>query len=124
MTKTATFILLSALMYSLIGCLDETQENKNLRQEDGWELEKRVTKKIDNLHFTFPSEGYAHDNRGLFVKECFNAIKKNCATIKLPDYNAPIKIIFLNSRKEMEEEVGFTASGWTNMWTQEIHNSS
>lgn len=121
MTRTATYFLLSALIYSLIGCTDKTQENKNLRQENGWELEKRVTKKVDNIHFTFPSEGYAYDNRDLFVKECFNAIKENCSTIKLPAYNTPIKIIFLNSRKEMEEEVGFSASGWTNMWTQEIH---
>ena len=114
MTKTATFILLSALMYSLIGCADKTQEN-------GWKLEKRVTKKVDNLYFTFPSEGYAYDNRDLYVKECIDALKEDCAIIKLPNYNNPIKITFLNSRKEMEEEVGSPASGWTNMWTQEIH---
>ncbi|MGB0888472.1 MAG: peptidase MA family metallohydrolase [Vicingaceae bacterium] len=28
---------------------------------------------------------------------------------------------FLNSRKEMEKYVGYPATGWTNMWTQEIH---
>ena len=124
MTKTATFILLSVLMYSLIGCADKTQENKNTEQENqenGWKLEKRVTKKVDNLYFTFPSEGYAYDNRDLYVKECFDALKEDCAIIKLPNYNNPIKITFLNSRKEMEEEVGSPASGWTNMWTQEIH---
>ena len=107
MTKTATFILLSALMYSLIGCADKTQENKNTEQENqenGWKLEKRVTKKVDNLYFTFPSEGYAYDNRDLYVKECIDALKEDCAIIKLPNYNNPIKITFLNSRKEMEEE--------------------
>jgi len=57
----------------------------------------------------------------LYVKECIDALKEDCAIIKLPNYNNPIKITFLNSRKEMEEEVGMTATGWTNMWTQEIH---
>ena len=105
----------------LFGCANKTQENETIEQGNGWKLEKQVTKKVDNLHFTFPSVGYAYDNRDLYVKECIDALKEDCAIIKLPNYNNPIKITFLNSRKEMEEEVGSPASGWTNMWTQEIH---
>jgi hypothetical protein len=121
MMKTITYGLLSIFIYSLIGCADQTQEDKNTAQENGWELEKRVSKKVDNLYFTFPSEGYAFDNRDSLVKDCFKAIKENCARLELPDYNTPLKITFLNTREEMEKEVGFTATGWTNMWTQEIH---
>ena len=105
----------------LFGCANKTQENETIEQVNGWKLEKQVTKKVDNFHFTFPSVGYAYDNRDLYVKECIDALKEDCAIIKLPNYNDPIKIRFLNSRKEMEEEVGMTATGWTNMWTQEIH---
>ena len=105
----------------LFGCANKTQENETIEQGNGWKLEKQVTKKVDNFHFTFPSVGYAYDNRDLYVKECIDALKEDCAIIKLPNYNDPIKIKFLNSRKEMEEEVGMTATGWTNMWTQEIH---
>ncbi|MDG1477733.1 MAG: peptidase MA family metallohydrolase [Vicingaceae bacterium] len=121
MKKISTIILLSALIYSLIGCADKSQENNNTAQENGWELEKRVTKKVANFYFTFPSEGYAYDNRDLLVKKCIDDLKEDCAAIELQNYNTPIKIIFLNSRKEMEEEVGYSATGWTNMWTQEIH---
>jgi len=121
--KTITYILLPIFIYTLIGCneVDKTVEYTNNDLENGWQLQKQVTKEIDNLHFTFPSEGYAYDNRDLYVKECIDALKEDCAIIKLPNYNDPIKIRFLNSRKEMEEEVGMTATGWTNMWTQEIH---
>jgi hypothetical protein len=105
----------------LFGCANKNQENETIEQGNGWKLEKQVTKKVDNFHFTFPSVGYAYDNRDLYVKECIDALKEDCAIIKLPNYNDPIKIRFLNSRKEMEEEVGMTATGWTNMWTQEIH---
>ena len=119
--KPITYALLSILLYALIGCEDKTQENKNSKQENGWELEKRVTKKVDNLYFTFPSEGYAYDNRDSLVEASFDALKKNCSRIELQEYTQPIKLIFLNSREEMEKEVGYTASGWTNMWTQELH---
>lgn len=121
--KTITYILLPIFIYTLIGCneVDKTIEYTNNDLENGWKLEKQVTKKVDNFYFTFPSEGYAYDNRDLYVKECIDALKEDCAIIKLPNYNDPIKIRFLNSRKEMEDEVGMTATGWTNMWTQEIH---
>lgn len=121
MTKTAISILFLALIYSLIGCSEKPQENKNTELDNGWELEKRVTKKVDNLSFNFPSEGYAYDNRDLLVKECMDALKENSAAIKIPMYTDPIKIMFLNSRKEMEDIVGMAASGWTNMWTRQIH---
>ena len=100
----------------LFGCANKTQENETIEQGNGWKLEKQVTKKVDNFHFTFPSVGYAYDNRDLYVKECIDALKEDCAIIKLPNYNDPIKIRFLNSRKEMEGEVGMTASGWFEMW--------
>ncbi|MBL4585958.1 MAG: hypothetical protein JKX84_02710 [Flavobacteriales bacterium] len=124
--KAITYTILSVFTCSIVGCneVDETvgQTNKTREyREDGWKLEKQVTKEIDNLSFTFPSEGYAYDNRDLYVKECIDALKEDCAIIKLPNNNDPIKIRFLNSRKEMEEEVGMSVSGFTNMWTQEIH---
>lgn len=119
--KTITYTILSILIYSLIGCEAKTSENKSKELENGWELEKRVTKTIDNLSFTFPAEGYAYDNRNQLVKECFDGIIENCATINLPEFKNPINIVFLNSRQEMEEAVGYQATGWTNMWTQEIH---
>lgn len=55
--------------------------------------QKTGNKKVDNLYFIFPSEGYAYNNRGLFVRECFNVVKENCVTINLPDYHTPIKTI-------------------------------
>src|SRR5690606_4253334 len=61
------------------------------------------------------------DNRDSVVEACFDALKENCDRIKLPKYTQPIKFIFLNSRSEMEEEVGYSATGWTNIWTQELH---
>ncbi|MCZ4410661.1 peptidase MA family metallohydrolase [Cryomorphaceae bacterium 1068] len=124
MTKATTSILLLALVFSITGCADKTPENESTAQETqeaGWEVEKRLTKTVDNLSFSFPSEGYAYDKRDIFVKECMDALKENCARIELSEYTDPIKITFLNSREEMEEEVGMAASGWTNTWTREIH---
>ena len=46
----------------LFGCANKTQENETIEQGNGWKLEKQVTKKADNFHFTFPSLGYAYDN--------------------------------------------------------------
>lgn len=119
--KAINYTLLAILLCTLIGCADKTHEKNNSEHENGWEVEKRVTKKVDNLSFTFPSEGYAYDNRDLLVEACFDALKENCYRIKLQKYIQPIKFIFLNNRKEMEEEVGYSATGWTNMWTQELH---
>jgi hypothetical protein len=121
MIKQINYIVLAILLNILFGCADGTHEKNKLEYENGWEVEKRVTKKVENLFFTFPSEGYAYDNRDSLVEVCFDALNENCDRIELPEYTQPIKFIFLNSREEMEKEVGYTATGWTNMWTQELH---
>ena len=65
--KTITYILLPIFIYTLIGCnkVDKTIEYTNNDLENGWQLQKQVTKEIDNLSFTFPSAGYVYVNRRL-----------------------------------------------------------
>jgi hypothetical protein len=72
---------------------------------------KQLVTKVDNVSFTFPSKGYAYDNRNRFVKECLQAIKSNTALLKLPGYSDTIRIQFLGSRQEMKQYTGMTPSG-------------
>ena len=118
--KTITYILLPAFIWLLIGC-SGTNEEDNSENQNGWQLQKQVTKEIDNLSFTFPSSGYAYDNRDAFVEECIEAIKSDCALLELPNYTELIKIRFVSSREEMHELTGMQASGLSNCWTKEVH---
>lgn len=115
--KRFNTLLLLITIVTLFGCQSKAVEDYG----DGWQLEQQVTKQVDNLHFIFPVEGHAFDNRETFVAKSSQSIEENCALIGLSDYSNPIKMRFLNSRKEMKQQVGSPATGWTNMWTQEIH---
>jgi len=68
--ETIINILLPAFIWLLIGCSGTNEENNSENQntefnQNGWQLQKQVTKEIGNLSFTFPSAGYAYDNRRL-----------------------------------------------------------
>lgn len=74
-------------------------------------VKKQHTIKIRNVSFTFPSKGYAHDNRNKLIDECFDAIESNSCLIKLINYNEAITVCFLTSRQEMKRYTGMAASG-------------
>ena len=80
-------------------------------KENQWTVDKQFAKRVENISFTFPSKGYAYDNRDKFVTECLQAIKSNTALLKLPDYSDTISIQFLRSRQEMKRYTGMTPSG-------------
>src|SRR5215218_4855473 len=73
--------------------------------------EKQVVKRVANVSFSFPSKGFAYDNRNKLVRECLEAIKSNSALIQLPQYSDTITVQFLRSRQEMKKYTGMTPSG-------------
>jgi hypothetical protein len=97
------------LLYASVACLLAC--HAPITKEDEWTVEKQLVKSVENVSFTFPSKGYAYDNRDRFVNECLQAIKNNTALIKLPGYKDSISIQFLRSRQEMKKYTGMTPSG-------------
>jgi hypothetical protein len=95
--KTSIFLLLAC--------------NVPAKNETHWEVDKQLKKTVGNISFTFPSKGYAYDNRNKLVDECLQAIKSDNALIKLHDYTDTISIQFLTSRQEMKKYTGMTPSG-------------
>ena len=85
--------------------------NMPAKKENDLTVDKRVTATVGNIYFTFPSKGYAYDNRDKLVEECLEAIKSNIALIKLHNYTDTISIQFLVSREEMKKYTGMTPSG-------------
>lgn len=98
--------------------IDTTFFNKT----QDWEQKNLVTKQIGNLYFTFPSEGYAYDNREIYVEKCLNAIEANSKIINVPVFTEFTRIKFVDSKKEMLLYGDlFTKGGVTNIWTRSIH---
>lgn len=87
-----------------------------------WELKSQYTKQIDNLHFTFPSNGYGYENRDALLKECVDAFNANCKIIKDPDYTEFTQIIFVDSKKEMLLHSGlYIKGGAANIFRRTVH---
>mgnify|MGYP007063848966 CR=1 FL=1 len=107
--QTISFLLISAIIYTVSSCNNETKQ-----QENGWKLEQQVTKEIDNLTFTFPASGHVFEKREALVQECIDAINSNCELLNLPNYKEPIKIRFVSSKEELFKLVGMAASGTSN----------
>jgi hypothetical protein len=103
--KNGTSNFLAASMIVLLACNMPTKNGKQ------WVEDKHFTTNIGNVSFTFPSKGYAYDNRNRLIEECLQAIKSNVALLKLPGYTDTISIQFLTSRQEMKMYTGITPSG-------------
>ena len=73
--------------------------------------EKKEIMRVANVSFTFPSKGFAYENRDKLVAECLAAMKSNAALIQLPQYTDSITIQFLDSRQEMKRYTGITPAG-------------
>lgn len=87
-----------------------------------WEQKNLVTKQIDNFYFTFPSEGYAFDNREIYVEKCLNAIQENSKIINVAVFTEFTKIKFVDSKKEMLLYANlFTEGGTADISTRSIH---
>jgi len=86
-----------------------------------WEEKKTITKEINNLYFTFPSEGYAFKNRNSLIEEALDAIESNCALINETNYDEFTKIWFLKSKQEMQFHTSLFASGASNLWTRSVY---
>jgi hypothetical protein len=71
---------------------------------------KSVAKTIRNITFTFPSTGFAYDNRDSLTNVCLDAIQHDLAVIHQTEYADTIVAEFLSSRKEMLENTGNLAS--------------
>jgi hypothetical protein len=75
-----------------------------------WKTNCTVTKKIRNITFKFPSNGFAYDNRDSIVNACFEVINHDLSIIHQNEYRDTIVAQFLSSREEMLENTGNTAS--------------
>jgi len=118
MNKFITLILFGLI---IVGCNEVMESNSNTDNKDGWKLEKQVTKTVENLRFTFPSEGYAYDNRELFVQESIDAIKENCSILNFKNYKQLIKIRVLDTREELGKHTGMAVSGFVNPHTSSVY---
>jgi len=85
--------------------------NVPAKNETQWVADKQFNKTVGNVSFTFPSKGYAYNNRDKLVEECLQAIKSNITLIKLQQYTDTISVQFLTSRQEMKKYTGMTPSG-------------
>lgn len=100
---------------------NELTEEQTREQSDGWTLKQYVTKRVDNVQFRFPNEGFAYENREHYVEECFNAIKSNNKLLGQAEYTEPIKVLFLSSRDEMNQETGRSVSGLASFWNRKLY---
>jgi hypothetical protein len=75
-----------------------------------WKTNCSVTKTIRNITFTFPSNGFAYDNRDSIVNACFDVIKHDLSIIHQNEYADTIVAQFMNSRNEMLENTGIPVS--------------
>jgi hypothetical protein len=103
--KKAILSFFKTSIFFLFAC------NEQANNEAHWEADDLRRKTVGNLSFTFPSKGYAYENRDKLVAECLVAIKTNFDLIKLHNYKDTISVQFLNSRQEMKEHTGMTPSG-------------
>jgi hypothetical protein len=98
--------------------IDTTSFNKTA----GWEQKNLITKQIDNLYFTFPAEGYAYDNREIYVEKCIDAIKANSKIIKAPVFKEFTKVKVVDSKEDMLLYAGMlTGGGIANIWTRSVY---
>lgn len=104
-----TIIFLSSFL-TLNGCAEKREKAESI-ENDGWTKDTQVLKKIKNVNFTFPANGFAFDKKEQYVKECFDAIKENSEMIDLAAFKDTIYIRFLRSREESEIYTGQKSSG-------------
>jgi hypothetical protein len=87
-----------------IGCTAQTNKISD------WKTNCTVTKTIRNITFSFPSTGFAYNNRDSIINACFDAIKHDLSVINQNEYTDTIVVQFLSSRKEMLENTGYLSS--------------
>jgi|GEM_PF-619674 len=97
--------------------IDTTQFN----QTKDWQIETIVTKQINNLYFTFPSEGYAYENRDALVEKSLLAIKENCQLINDTSFTEFTRIRFVASKEEMLLHADYYVNALANIDTRSIH---
>ncbi len=99
-----------SLLLIINGC-NESIVNEQPNENDDWKKVSQIEKQIDNVIFTFPENGFAHDNKEKLVSECFEAMKYNSELIEFEEFNDTIFIRVLPSRKAMIPLTGHTPSG-------------
>ncbi len=118
MFENGNFVNTNSLIETGTTMIDTTSFNETA----DWEQKNIITKQIDNLYFTFPSEGYAYDNREIYVEQCIDAIKANSKIINVPEFTEFTKIKFVDSKKEMLLYANlFISGGAVNIWTRSAH---
>lgn len=103
-------LVLGMLVLILTGCVD-SNKNTLLETEEGWVKESQLIKVIENVHFNFPVDSYANENKADFISQCFEAISLNSQLIGIQEFNDTIQIRFLNSRDDMFWLTRSAASG-------------
>ncbi|KAB2806788.1 gluzincin family metallopeptidase [Phaeocystidibacter luteus] len=111
-------LTLFLLTISLISCTDSKEPTSDYGT---WNTQTILVKDTANMHFEFPTDGWASQERDRFVEEVIQAKIENAKLIELDDYNEFIKVYFVSSRDEMKDRTGMGASGTANAFTKQLH---
>lgn len=118
MFENGNFVNINSYLATRNTMIDTTAFNNT----GEWEQKRLVTKQVGNIYFTFPSKGYAYDNRDILVEKCLDAIKENCKIINDTEFIEFTRIMFVDSKTEMLLHADlFIKGGVANIWTRSIH---
>jgi len=87
---------------------------------NGWKYET-VNKTVENLFFTFPSEGFVFEQKDNYVELCAKAIKPNLSLMGLKEYKDSIQIKFYRSKEEMRIKTSYGSSGYANHFNKTVY---
>ncbi|NVK29310.1 MAG: hypothetical protein HWE14_14750 [Flavobacteriia bacterium] len=110
-------LALLLVLAALASCSSPTTQSPDY---GSWGAETRLVKDTANMRFEFPTTGWAAQERDRFVKETLEAQAENAELLQIDSYDQFIKVYFLSSRKEMDEETGMPASGIANAFTKQL----
>jgi Peptidase MA superfamily len=99
-----------------ISCNEPLKEKSN-----GWSEENQVLKTIENIEFTFPSEGYSFEKKDSLITECLEAIKNNSELINISNFKDTLYIRFLSNRDEMKKYTGSKSAGYAKPWINTVY---
>lgn len=103
--------LIALFSTTLFLSCSQNQNKTQIILDNGWKKEGQVLKSIKNIHFNFPDNGFAFDNKEYFVEECLNAMESDAKIIGLAPFTDTIHIRFLSSRDDMNKLAGMSATG-------------
>lgn len=100
------------LAFFVAACSIPEEQNNSLKQDNnGWENEHRVTKTVGNIIFTFPSSGWAYDRRDSLVQEFPEPMRHDLSLINMTEFTDTIRVVFVNTRKEMAKHTSLPFAG-------------